>query len=201
VAQLREAYDETLDALRCRFEQLEAAVAQFPPDLDERTLTTAWGSDDPSERNRADGVLASFEKTYMLLMDLITLSVKLGRRVGDLHADEDASAVEVLRDAGVISHDAQEALEVQREVRNTSQHVYVELSMSVLRDAVQQQLEMTPRAIRNIAVWVESLEQASEPMDHDGVLATEGSGWAGDLAEIRSADESPAFGPRNADKS
>jgi len=54
VVQLRDSYDETLDALRRRFEQLEAAVAQFPPDLDEQALSTAWYSGDPRERNRAD---------------------------------------------------------------------------------------------------------------------------------------------------
>jgi hypothetical protein len=74
--QLRDSYNETLDALRRRFEQLEAAVAQFAPDLDERALSAAWHSEDPLERNRADNVLSSFEKTYMLLMDLVTLSVK-----------------------------------------------------------------------------------------------------------------------------
>lgn len=158
LAQLREAYDETLDALHRRFEQLEAAVAEFPPDLDERTLAAAWRSDDPSERNRADCVLASFEKTYMLLMDLVGLSVKLGRRMAVVTANESASAIEVLRDAGVISREAKEALDVQREVRNMSQHIYVELSISTLREAVKQQLETTPRAVRNIATWVESFE-------------------------------------------
>ena len=74
--QLRDSYNETLDALRRRFEQLEAAVAQFAPDLDEQALSAAWHSEDPLERNRADNVLSSFEKTYMLLMDLVTLSVK-----------------------------------------------------------------------------------------------------------------------------
>ena len=80
--QLRESYDETLDALRRRFEQLEWAVAQFQPDLDEEAFSAAWYSDDPPERIRADSVLSSFEKTYMLLMDLIALSVKLARRLG-----------------------------------------------------------------------------------------------------------------------
>jgi hypothetical protein len=159
-AKLRESYDETLDALRRRYEQLEAAVAQFPPDLDVRALTAAWDSDDPVARNQADSVLASFEKTYMLLMDLITLSVKLGRKLEALSDEWRAPAIEVLRETGVISQEAQQALEVQREVRNTSQHVYVELSMSALREAVQQQMGTTPRAIRSIAVWVESFGQA-----------------------------------------
>lgn len=33
--ELRASYDETLDAVHRRFEQLESAVAQFSPDLDE----------------------------------------------------------------------------------------------------------------------------------------------------------------------
>lgn len=60
--ELRESYDETLDAVRRRFEQLESAVAQFSPDLDESAFTAAWSSDDPSERNRADSVLSSFRE-------------------------------------------------------------------------------------------------------------------------------------------
>lgn len=94
----------------------------------------------------------------MLLVDLITLSVKLGMRTGASTEDKSASPVEVLRDSGVISHDAQVAIEEQRDVRNTSQHVYVELSMSALRSAVLRQLETTPAAIQDIAAWVESLE-------------------------------------------
>jgi Arc/MetJ family transcription regulator len=31
-----------------------------------------------------------------------------------------------------------------------------------------------------------------EPMDRKGMLAMEGTGWTGDLAEIRSADEIPS---------
>jgi uncharacterized protein YutE (UPF0331/DUF86 family) len=159
--QLQAAYEDTLDALRRRFEQLETAVAQFSPDLDEQALTAAWSSDDPAERNRADSVLASFEKTYMLFMDLITLSVKLARRIGAID-DEKTPAMELLVDAGVISRDVVAAIQKQRAVRNTSQHIYVELSMLELRTAVLGQLESTPRAIQSIAAWVESLERTPE---------------------------------------
>lgn len=161
VNQLQAAYEDTLDALRRRFEQLETAVAQFLPDLDEQALTEAWNSDDSAERNRADSVLASFEKTYMLLMDLIALSVKLARRVGAID-DERTPAPELLVNVGVISHDVLGAIEKQRNVRNTSQHVYVELSMSELRHVVLGQLKTTPRAVRSIVAWVESLEPAPE---------------------------------------
>lgn len=159
VNQLQAAYDDTLDALRRRFEQLEMAVTQFLPDLDEQALTAAWDSDDPAERNRADSVLASFEKTYMLLMDLITLSVKLARRIGAID-DERTPALNLLVDAGAISRDAVAAMEEQRDVRNTSQHIYVRLSMSELRTVVLDQLETTPGTIQSIAAWVESLERA-----------------------------------------
>ena len=154
--QLRDSYNETLDALRRRFEQLETAVAQFPPNLDEQALSAAWHSDDPLERNRADNVLSSFEKTYMLLMDLVTLSVKLGRRLGAIDVDEELSAIEALRELQLVSRPASEALDAQREVRNSSQHVYVELTVSVLREAVEQQIESTPRVIRSIVSWVDS---------------------------------------------
>jgi uncharacterized protein YutE (UPF0331/DUF86 family) len=161
VGQLQAAYEDTLDAVGRRFEQLEAAVAQFLPDLDEQALSMAWDSDDPAERNRADSVLASFEKTYMLLVDLITLSVKLARRIGAID-DERASAPELLANNGVISHDALVVFEKQREVRNRSQHIYVELSISELRTAVLDQLETTPKIIQRIAAWIESLEPALE---------------------------------------
>jgi hypothetical protein len=72
-------------------EQLEWAVAQFQPDLEEETFSAAWYSDDPSERIRADSVLSSFEKTYMLLMDLIALSVKIAVRLGTLSVDQGTS--------------------------------------------------------------------------------------------------------------
>jgi uncharacterized protein YutE (UPF0331/DUF86 family) len=160
--QLRESYDETLGALRRRFEQLEWAVAQFQPDLDEQAFSAAWYSDDPPERNRADSVLSSFEKTYMLLMDLITLSVKIARRLGALSVDEGAFSVEVLRELQIISRPAQDALDVQREVRNLSQHVYVELTVSALRDAVKQQVDSTPRTVRSINSWVDALTETAD---------------------------------------
>jgi uncharacterized protein YutE (UPF0331/DUF86 family) len=154
--QLRESYDDTLHALRRRFEQLEAAVAQFPPDLDEQALSAAWHSDDPFDRNRADGVLSSFEKTYMLLMDLIALSVKIGRRLGAVSVDEGLSPVETLRELKVLPRSAEQALDIEREVRNASQHVYVELTVSRVREAVQQQLESSPRIIQSVTAWVDS---------------------------------------------
>lgn len=155
--QLGESYDETLDALRRRVEQLEAAVAQFQPDFDESAFSAAWHSDSPQERNRADNVLSSFEKTYMLLMDLVTLSVKLGRRLRAVGVDADRSPVETLRELKVLSANAEQALAVQREVRNSSQHVYIELSVSNLRRAVMLQLETSARIIQAITTWVDSL--------------------------------------------
>ena len=161
LVQLRDGYDETLEALRRRFEQLDTAVAQFPPDLDEQALSAAWHSDDPRERNRADSVLSSFERTYMLLMDLITFSVKLARRLGALDIDETSSSIEALRELQLVSQPAYAALNVQREVRNSSQHVYVELTVSALREAVKLQLECTPPIIRNITAWVDSSTEAA----------------------------------------
>jgi uncharacterized protein YutE (UPF0331/DUF86 family) len=160
--QLRESYEETLDALRNRFEQLEAAVARFEPDLDEQTFSAAWNSSDPLERNRADNVLSSFEKTYMLIMDLITLSVKLARRLGAVNVDERLSPLQVLRELKVLSQSAEEALDVEREVRNASQHIYVELEISDVRKAVVVQLESSPRIVQSVTAWLEAATLASE---------------------------------------
>ena len=164
VAQLRESYSETVDAVRRHFEQLEVAVAQFDPDLDEKTLVAAWESDDPLERNRVALLLGCFEKTYMLLMDLIGLSVKLASRHGAIK-DEDASPLEVLRKQEVLSSDDLAAIESQREVRNTSQHIYVALSMATLRGAVQRQLKTTPGLIGCVAQWVETVEAREDRVD------------------------------------
>lgn len=156
------SYDETLDALRRRFEQLEWAVSQFQPDLDGEAFSAAWYSDDPSERARADSVLSSFEKTYMLLMDLITLSVKIAVRLDALSVDQKTSPVEVLHELQIISQPALDSLDVQREVRNSSQHVYVELTVSDLLDAVIQQMDSTPRVIGNITSWVNGLTDVAD---------------------------------------
>jgi predicted nucleotidyltransferase len=157
----RYGYNETLDALRRRFEQLEVAAAQFSPDLDEQALSAAWHSDDPLQRNRADSVLSSFEKTYMLLMDLVTLSVKLGRRLGTIEADQSLSPIDALSELQVLSQPARQALDAQREVRNYSQHVYVELTVAVLREAVKQQMKTTPFVITSIVSWVDSWAEAA----------------------------------------
>jgi len=95
----------------------------------------------------------------MLLMDLITLSVKIGRRLGAVRVDERLSPIETLRELKVLSRSAEEALDIEREVRNASQHVYVELTISSLRQAVAQQLESSPRVIASIAAWVDSLTE------------------------------------------
>jgi hypothetical protein len=39
--------------------------------------------------------------------------------------------------------------------------VYVELTVSVLREAVEQQLESTPRVITSIVSWVDSWPEAA----------------------------------------
>lgn len=160
--QLRESYDETLDALRRRFEQLEWAVAQFQPDLDEQAFSAAWHSNDPPERNRADSVLASFEKTHTLLMDLVTLSVKLARRLGAEGVDEKSSPIDVLHELRIISQHARDALDVQRKLRNLSQHVYVEVTVQAVREAVKEQLDSTPHLIGNITSWVDALTEVAE---------------------------------------
>jgi hypothetical protein len=159
-ARLRSTYEQTLEALDLRFEQLEAAVSSFDPDLDERTLSACWNSHDPEQRNRADAVLSSFEKTYMLLMDLIGLAAKLARRTGVIEGEQ--SPIDALRSAGVLSRPDQEALALQRTVRNESQHIYVELTMSSLREAVRAQMHATPRIVAAITAWVDSLDSRAK---------------------------------------
>jgi hypothetical protein len=73
----------------------------------------------------------------------VTLSVKLGRRLGAIDVDEELSPIEALRELRIVSQPAREALEAQREVHNSSQRVYVGLTVSVLREAVEQQIQST----------------------------------------------------------
>lgn len=160
--QLRDIYNTTLDALRRSYEQLEVAVEDFQPDLEEQSFSAAWRSDDPVHRNRASAVLSNFERTYMLLLDLMTLAVKLAKRCGALEtSDGDGSTVAILHKAGVISRQAEESLEAQRRVRNSSQHVYVELSVTNVRQAVKLQLDTTPAILHSIASWIDSLSSKS----------------------------------------
>ncbi|MHB1468712.1 MAG: hypothetical protein ACYCX7_06120, partial [Solirubrobacteraceae bacterium] len=56
----------------------------------------------------------------------------------------------------------EQALAVQREVRNASQHVYVDLTMQVLRDAVAVQLNSTPRVVGSVTAWIDSLDLPEE---------------------------------------
>lgn len=157
--QLRDIYNATLDALRRSYEQLEASVGDFEPDLDEQSFAAAWHSDDPLERNRASAVLANFERTYMLLLDVMTLAVKLAKRCDALETNADGSPIAILRKARVVSRQAEEALEAQRRVRNSSQHVYVKLSVSNVREAVKRQLDTTPAVVRSVIAWVDSLDK------------------------------------------
>jgi hypothetical protein len=96
----------------------------------------------------------------MLLMDLIALSVKLGRRLNVVSVDASRSPVEALRELDVLSASAEESLAVQREVRNSSQHVYVELTVSSLRRAVMLQIETSARMIHGVTTWVDLLDPA-----------------------------------------
>ena len=61
-----------------------------------------------------------------------------------MDVDEELSSIDALQELQIVSLASREALDVQREVRNSSQHVYVELTVPVLREAVEQQLESTP---------------------------------------------------------
>jgi len=57
------------------------------------------------------------EKICMLLMDLVALSVKLGRRLDAIDVDARLSPIDELR---IVSRSARDALDVQREVHNSS---------------------------------------------------------------------------------
>lgn len=95
---------------------------------------------------------------------------EIAGRLGALSVDEGASSVETLSELQIISKPAQDSLDVQREVRDLSQHVYVELTVSALRDAVIQQMDSTPRIIGNIASWVDTLIKAADSDDYGDLI-------------------------------
>ncbi len=68
----------------------------------------------------------------------------------------------MLRELKVLSQSAEEALDAEREVRNASQHIYVELEISDVRKAVAVQLESSPRIVQSITAWLEATIRASE---------------------------------------
>jgi hypothetical protein len=71
----------------------------------------------------------------------------------------------VLRELKVLSQRAEEALDVEREVRHASQHIYVELEISDVRKAVAVQLESSPRIVQSITAWLEATIPASRDRD------------------------------------
>ena len=122
----------------------------------------------------------------MLLMDLVTLSVKLGRRLGAIDVDSGLSPIDALHELQILSHPAREALDAQREVRNSSQHVYVELTVAALREAVKQQLNSTPSVVTSIVSWVDSWPRQRQSKHFRGWL-----NWIRDAHSHRPARRSP----------
>ncbi len=67
---LIDRFNQALDELRRKQEQLEVAVADFSGAEPEREFQEAWESDDPRERNRAELAHSAFERSHQMLMDL-----------------------------------------------------------------------------------------------------------------------------------
>jgi Arc/MetJ family transcription regulator len=81
---------------------------------------------------------------------------------------------------------------------DTLKHMMVYRSVWVTRTNIDIDDELIDRAMRvyRLRTKREAVDLAlrrlvSEPMNDEEALAMEGSGWAGDLAEIRAPDEFP----------
>lgn len=89
--------------------------------------------------------------------------------------------------------------EVERQSRlDTVAHMLVYRGVSVTRTNIDIDDELIDRAMRvyrlrskREAVDLALRRLVSEPMNDEEALAMEGSGWAGDLNEIRAPDEFP----------
>lgn len=82
--------------------------------------------------------------------------------------------------------------------RNTLIHPKVYINRAMTRTNIEIDDHLVDRAMRlyrlrskREAVDLALRRLVGEPMSREEALATEGTGWAGDLAEIRSRDEIP----------
>ena len=136
--------------LRRKLEQLGAALERFD---DAAAYERAWASPDPSQRNLAEQVHATFERSHQLLMDLAVIAVKLGERRKSL-PPSNARMTERLVRARVIGAVEAGLVEDHRELRNQSQHWYMEQVPAEVWSAASTQLKRAAGIAGKLACWV-----------------------------------------------
>jgi uncharacterized protein YutE (UPF0331/DUF86 family) len=153
----RRAFEQALQQLARTMEQLETAVAAFPPDFDPNAFGQAWDSEAPEERNRAMLVRSNMDDLQNLCQSLIDRSVRVAQDLGAIPADRKTPAADQLRGLGLFPKDAQLVMQEVNDLRNTSQHTYWILVPDDVHTAVNNQRSALPAFIAALGEWVEGL--------------------------------------------
>jgi uncharacterized protein YutE (UPF0331/DUF86 family) len=153
----RSALDDALGQLTRTMEQLESAVAAFPPDFDPSVFDAAWYSKVPEERNRAMLVRSNMDDLHNLCQTLIGLAVRVAQDAGAIPADRKTPVADQLRAQGLYPKAAQQVMEEVAELRNRSQHEYWILAPGDVHGAVNRQRQHLPAFIAGVGAWIEGL--------------------------------------------
>jgi uncharacterized protein YutE (UPF0331/DUF86 family) len=151
------AVEQALTQLARTMEQLEIAVAGFPPDFDLEAFGLAWYSKDPQERNRAMLVRSNMDDLHNLCQGLIDRSVRVAQDLGAIPGDRKTPAADQLRRHGLYPGDAQMVIREVIDLRNASQHEYWTLGPEEVHAAVNNQRQHLPPFIAAVGVWIEGL--------------------------------------------
>ncbi len=153
----RKAVEQALIQLARTMEQLEIAVADFPPDFDLTAFSQAWYSKSPEERNRAMLVRSNMDDLHNLCQGLIDRSVRVAQDLGAIPADRKTPAADQLRRHGLYPEDTRLVMQEVVDLRNASQHEYWVLGPEDVHAAVNNQRQRLPAFIAAIGEWIEGL--------------------------------------------
>jgi uncharacterized protein YutE (UPF0331/DUF86 family) len=153
----RKAVEHTLAQLARTMEQLETAVASFPPDFDSASFGAAWYSKVPQERNRAMLVRSNMDDLHNLCQSLIDRSVRVAQDLGAIPADRKTPAADQLRRQGLYSRQTEQVMQEVAYLRNASQHEYWILTPDDVYVAVSHQRQHLPSFIAAVGAWAEGL--------------------------------------------
>lgn len=161
----RKGVEQALAQLARTVEQLEIAVASFPPDFDLAAFGAAWYSKAPEERNRAMLVRSNMDDLHNLCQNLIDRSVRLAQEIGAIPADRKAPASEQLHKQGLYGREVEKVMRDVVYLRNSSQHEYWMLSPEDVHRAVNRQRMLLPSFIAGVGVWVQEMLSDDAPSD------------------------------------
>lgn len=153
----RKAVEQALAQLARTMEQLENAVASFPPDFDSAGFGVAWYSTDPQERNRAMSVRSNMDDLHNLCQGLIDRSVRVAQDLGAVPVDRKTPAADQLRKQGLYPRETEQVMQEVAYLRNASQHEYWMLTPEDVHVAVNHQRQYLPSFIAAVGAWIEGL--------------------------------------------